>query len=104
MIYCQFACVIPSRSTWGNRLSDGAEAGVLEPEETGSGNQNTDWMDVMTGIAAQRRKDGEDLVFVEDDYQAEGLAVSLATVRMTLVTRLTLVAGCGVSGASSCRN
>ena len=56
-----------------NRLNDGAEAGVFEPGETVGGNQNTGWMDVMTGITTHCRKDGEYLVFVEEDYKAKVL-------------------------------
>ena len=56
-----------------NRLSDGAEVGVFDPGETVGGNKNTGWMDIFTGITAQRRKDGEYLVFVEEDYKAKVL-------------------------------
>ena len=56
-----------------NRLSDGAEMGVFDPGETVGGNKNTGWMDVMTGITAHRRNDGEYLVFVEEDYKAKVL-------------------------------
>ena len=56
-----------------NRLSNGAEVGVFDPGETVGGNQNTGWMDVMTGITAHRRLDGEYLVFVEEDYKAKVL-------------------------------
>ena len=55
------------------RLCDGAEAGVFDSGETVGGNQNTGWMDVMTGITAHRRQDGEHLVFVEEDYKAKVL-------------------------------
>ncbi len=56
-----------------NRLSDGAEVGVLDPGEIVGGNHNTGWMDILTGITAHRRKDGEYLVFVEEDYKAKVL-------------------------------
>ena len=56
-----------------NRLSDGAEIGVFDPGPTVGGNPNTGWMDVMTGITAHRRQDGEYLVFVEEDYKAKVL-------------------------------
>ena len=45
-----------------NRLSGGAEVG---------GNKNAGWIDVLTGITAHQRKDGEYLVFVEEDYKAK---------------------------------
>lgn len=56
-----------------NRLSDGAAVGVFDPGETVGGNENTGWMDILTGITAHRRKDGEYLVFVEEDYKAKVL-------------------------------
>ncbi len=56
-----------------NRLSDGAELGVFDPGETVGGNKNTGWIDVLTGITALRRQDGEYLVFVEEDYKAKVL-------------------------------
>ncbi len=56
-----------------NRLSDDAEVGVFDPGETVGGNKNTGWMDVMTGITAHCRKNGEYLVFVEEDYKAKVL-------------------------------
>ena len=46
---------------------------MFDPGETFGGNQNTDWMDVMTGITAHRRQDGAYLVFVEEDYKAKVL-------------------------------
>ena len=54
-----------------SRLSDGVEVGVYDPGETVGGHKNTGWMDVLTGITAHRRKDGEYLVFVEEDYKAK---------------------------------
>ncbi len=56
-----------------NRLSDGAEVGVFDPGETIGGNQNAGWIDILTGITAYRRKGGEYLVFVEEDYKAKVL-------------------------------
>lgn len=56
-----------------NRLSDGAEVGVFDPGETIGGNKNAGWIDVLTGITAHQRKDGEYLVFVEEDYKAKVL-------------------------------
>ena len=56
-----------------NRLSDGSEVGVLDPGETVGGNKNTGWIDILTGITAHRRQDGEYLVFVEEDYKAKVL-------------------------------
>jgi hypothetical protein len=58
---------------WINRMSDGAEVGVLEPGPTVGGVENTGWIDLLTGISAHKRKDGEYLVFVEEDYKAKVL-------------------------------
>lgn len=58
---------------WVNRLSDGAEVGVLEPGTTVGGVENTGWIDVLTGITAFRRRSGEYLVFVEENYKAKSL-------------------------------
>jgi len=58
---------------WVNRLSDGAELGVLEPGPTVGGVNNTGWIDLLTGINAFRRQDGEYLVFVEENYKAKSL-------------------------------
>jgi hypothetical protein len=58
---------------WVNRLSDGQALGVLEPGPTVGGVENTGWIDLLTGINAFRRKNGEYLVFVEEDYKAKCL-------------------------------
>lgn len=58
---------------WVNRLSDGAAVGVFEPGPTVGGVEATGWMDLLTGITAHRRQDGEYLVFVEEDYRAKVL-------------------------------
>lgn len=58
---------------WVNRISDGAEVGVLEPASTLGGVENTGWIDIFTGITAHRRQDGEYLIFVEDDYKAKSI-------------------------------
>ena len=58
---------------WINRMSDGSEVGVLEPGPTVGGVEQTGWIDVMTGITAHKRKDGEYLVFVEEDYKAKAI-------------------------------
>ena len=58
---------------WVNRLSDGAEIGVLEPGETVGGVENTGWIDLLTGINAFKRSTGEYLVFVEENYKAKSL-------------------------------
>lgn len=58
---------------WINRMQDGAEMGVLEPGPTVGGVENTGWIDVLTGISAHRRRDGEYLVFVEENYKAKSL-------------------------------
>ena len=56
-----------------NRMSDGAEVGVLEPNATIGGIENTGWIDVLTGITAYKRKNGEYLVFVEEDYKGKSI-------------------------------
>ena len=56
-----------------NRMTDGAPVGVFDPGETVGGNKNTGWIDILTGITANKRKDGEYLVFVEEDYRAKVL-------------------------------
>ena len=56
-----------------NRLSDGAEVGVFDPGPTVGGVENTGWIDILTGITAFRRANGEYLVFVEEDYKAKVL-------------------------------
>ena len=58
---------------WVNRMSDGQAVGVLEPGPTVGGVENTGWIDILTGITAHRRKDGEYLIFVEEDYKAKAL-------------------------------
>ncbi|MGA1237591.1 MAG: hypothetical protein ACO34E_12070 [Limisphaerales bacterium] len=58
---------------WINRSSDGAEVGTLDPGPTVGGVENTGWIDILTGISAHRRKNGEYLVFVEEDYKAKVL-------------------------------
>ena len=56
-----------------NRLSDGEEVGIFDPGETVGGSKNTGWIDILTGITAHKRKEGEYLVFVEEDYKAKVL-------------------------------
>jgi len=56
-----------------NRLSDGAPVGVFDPGATVSGNENTGWVDILTGITAHQRKDGEYLIFIEEDYKAKAV-------------------------------
>ena len=58
---------------WVNRLGDGAELGVFDAGPTVGGVENTGWMDILTGISAFQRSNGEYLVFVEEDYKAKVL-------------------------------
>jgi len=58
---------------YANRLSDGAAVGVFDPGPTVGGVENTGWIDILTGITAFRRSNGEYLVFVEEDYKAKVL-------------------------------
>jgi hypothetical protein len=56
-----------------NRMSDGSAVGVLEPGPTVGGVENTGWVDILTGINAFRRANGEYLVFIEEDYKAKAI-------------------------------
>ena len=56
-----------------NRLSDGAQVGVFDPGPSVGGVENTGWIDILTGITAFKRANGEYLVFVEEDYKAKVL-------------------------------
>jgi hypothetical protein len=56
-----------------NRLSDGAPVGVFDPGPSVGTVENTGWIDVLTGINAYRRANGEYLVFVEENYKAKSL-------------------------------
>lgn len=58
---------------WVNRMSDGAPVGVLDPGSTVGGVENTGWIDILTGVTAHRRKNGEYLIFVEEDYKGKAL-------------------------------
>jgi len=51
----------------------GALARLLDPGETVGGDKNTGWLQILTGITAHRREDGEYLVFVEGDCKAKVL-------------------------------
>ena len=54
-------------------MGDGAELGVFEPGATVGGVENTGWIDILTGITAFKRSNGEYLVFVEEDYKAKAI-------------------------------
>ena len=58
---------------WVNRLSDGSELGVFDPDPTVGGVENTGWIDLLTGINAFKRNNGEYLVFVEENYKAKSI-------------------------------
>jgi hypothetical protein len=58
---------------WVNRLSDGKAMGTFDPGPTVGGVESTGWIDILTGITAYCRRNGEYLVFVEDDYRAKAL-------------------------------
>jgi hypothetical protein len=58
---------------WVNRLSDGSELGVFDPGPTVGGVENTGWIDLLTGINAFKRSNGEYLIFVEENYKAKSL-------------------------------
>ena len=54
-------------------VSDGTAVGVFDPGPTVGGVENTGWIDILTGITAFKRANGEYLVFVEEDYKAKVL-------------------------------
>jgi hypothetical protein len=56
---------------WVNRMSDGKELGYFEPGPILGGVENTGWIDILTGITAFKRQNGEYVVFVEEDYKAK---------------------------------
>jgi hypothetical protein len=56
-----------------NRMDTGEAVGVLEPGPTVGGVEGTGWIDILTGITAHRRRNGEYLVFVEEDYRAKSI-------------------------------
>ena len=58
---------------WVNRMADGAEVGTFEPGPALGGTPQTGWIDLLTGITAHRRQDGEYLIFVEEDYKAKAI-------------------------------
>jgi len=58
---------------WVNRMSDGKQVGILDPDATVGGVAKTGWIDILTGIMAHRRADGEYLVFVEEDFRGKVL-------------------------------
>lgn len=58
---------------WVNRLSDGAQVGVINPGSVVGGVENTGWIDLLTGITAFKRNSGEYLVFVEENYKGKSL-------------------------------
>ena len=59
--------------SWVNRISDGAQVGYFDPGPTLGGVENTGWIDVMTGIIAYKRSNGEYLICVEEDYKAKSI-------------------------------
>jgi hypothetical protein len=58
---------------WVNRISNGEPVGTFEPGPTVGGVENTGWIDILTGVTAHKREDGEYLIFVEEDYKAKSL-------------------------------
>jgi hypothetical protein len=56
-----------------NRMSDGAEIGSFDPGPTLGGVENTGWIDLLTGISACKRKNGEYLIFAEEDYKGKNI-------------------------------
>jgi hypothetical protein len=58
---------------WINQMLDGSLVGILEPGPILGGTENTGWIDIMTGIIAYERSNGEYLVCVEEDYKAKSI-------------------------------
>ncbi|HZL36892.1 MAG TPA: hypothetical protein VFC78_16345 [Tepidisphaeraceae bacterium] len=56
-----------------NRIADGAPVGVFDPGPTVGGVDKTGWVDILTGITAHKRADGQYLVFVEEDYRGKAI-------------------------------
>jgi hypothetical protein len=56
-----------------NRLADGASVGVLDPGPTLGGVEKTGWIDILTGITAHKRADGQYLIFIEEDYRGKSI-------------------------------
>ncbi len=54
-----------------NRMSDGSPVGSFDPGPTLGGVEATGWIDILTGITAHKRQNGEYLVFVEEDYRGK---------------------------------
>ncbi len=52
---------------------DGPAFGCFEPGPTVGGVEAARWLDILTGITAHKRTDGEYLVFVEEDYRGKVL-------------------------------
>jgi hypothetical protein len=52
-------------------MSDGKQVGILDPDTTVGGVAKTSWIDILTGITAHRRADGEYLVYVEEDFRGK---------------------------------
>lgn len=52
---------------------DGVQVGSFDPGPTLGGVENTGWIDVMTGIIAYKRDNGEYLICVEEDYKAKSI-------------------------------
>ena len=56
-----------------NRLSDGSFVGEFDPGPNVGGVEATGWIDLLTGISAFRRDNGEYQVYVEEDFRAKVL-------------------------------
>jgi hypothetical protein len=47
--------------------------GTLDPGPALGGVKSTGWIDIFTGITANKRKDGDFLIFAEEDYKAKAI-------------------------------
>jgi hypothetical protein len=70
-----FAVDCKSAEVFVYRLSDGAAVGSMKPGPEVHGESG--WVDFRDGIRALRRKNGNYLVIVEEDYKGKSLVYSL---------------------------
>lgn len=54
-----------------NRISDGAFIGVMEPGPEVGGASPTGWIDILTGITAFKRSNGEYIVLAEENFKGK---------------------------------
>jgi hypothetical protein len=67
--YIFMAGVETRAQVWVFRLSDGAFVGVMNPGAVVGGADATGWVDIVEGISATRRANGEYVIFLEEDLR-----------------------------------